>query len=82
LKLGNLHPEDIKMEYIFTNRNEETVNLQGKFAFEYVETSNGIATFHNQIHAKFSGVWNCAIRIIPAHPLLPHDMDFNLVTWL
>ena len=24
--------------------------------------------------------WNCAIRIIPAHPLLPHDMDFNLVT--
>lgn len=82
LKLGNLNPEDIKLEYVFTNRNEDTVEMQAKYPFEFEKMDNGIAVFHNCIHAKYAGVWNCAIRMIPANELLPHDMDFNLVTWL
>ncbi len=82
VKLGNIQPEDVKLEYVFTNRNEEKIELQAKYTFDFVETEDGITTYHSQIHTKFAGVWNCAIRMIPSHELLPHDLDFNLVTWL
>ena len=41
-----------------------------------------LVTYQFDMNAKDVGLWNCAIRIIPQNPALPHDLDFNLVKWM
>ncbi|MEG2069995.1 MAG: alpha-glucan family phosphorylase, partial [Bacteroidales bacterium] len=82
LKIGNLEPQDLKIEMIFVTRNEEKTQLFKKHTFIFKKEENGVTTFECNIEAKNAGVWNCAVRVIPANPLLPHDMDFNLVKWV
>ena len=41
-----------------------------------------MATYQFKANAKDVGLWDCVIRIIPRHELLPHDLDFNLVKWM
>lgn len=82
LKLGNLAPEDVKVEMIFTRNNGKKMELFSKYIFQFVDTQGDITRFVCQIDAKVAGVWSCAIRVIPKNPLLAHDMELCLVKWV
>lgn len=82
IKLGNLCPEDVKIELVVVNADNENAGVFAKYPFAFVNNDKGISHFACHIDAEFAGMWNFAIRMTPQHPLLPHDMDFNLVTWL
>jgi glucan phosphorylase len=82
IKLGNLKPEDVKMELVIVNSSENTNQLFTKYPITHFKTEKGISYFILDLNASFSGSWKTAIRVIPTHPLLPHDMDFNLVKWI
>jgi len=83
LKLGNLLPEDIGIEVVFTDKDEEE---QMKFAYKtpfvFVQMKEQTAIFQCNIKTDHVGVWNWAIRIRPHHPLLPHDTYFDLTKWI
>ena len=82
LKTGGLHAEDLKVELVCTKLiNDKRVFYQ-KIPFECTDNQHGIATFTCIIEPKDAGMMDYSIRIIPANPMLPHDMDFNLVKWL
>lgn len=84
LKTGALTSEDLKVEMLFAKEDDKTgrVRLQAKYPFCKVSENAGTVVYQCQINTKHVGLWNFAVRIIPANPLLPHDMDFNLVRWL
>ncbi|MBQ7489572.1 MAG: alpha-glucan family phosphorylase [Bacteroidales bacterium] len=82
VRLGNLTPDDVKIEFVFATQNDTQPLLAAKYPFHFVRTDGNTSIFECAIDAKYAGVWNCAIRIIPANPLLPHDLDFNLVKWM
>jgi len=83
LKIGALKPEDLKIELIFANEeNNGHIRLVSKHPFTIQRCENGTAVYSCNMNACNVGLWNCAIRIIPQHPLLPHDLDFNLVKWM
>ncbi|MDR2868722.1 MAG: alpha-glucan family phosphorylase [Bacteroidales bacterium] len=81
VNLGELLPEDVKIECVVVTRNGEKKEFYAKYPFQYVENNQDEAIFCCHLHAEDAGIWNCAIRVIPQHPLLPHDLDFNLVKW-
>ena len=82
IKLGNLNPEDVKIELVIVNADHEAAGLFAKFPFAFVGHDKGVSRFECRTNAEFAGMWKLAVRMIPQHPLLPHDMDFNLVKWL
>ena len=81
VNLGNITPDDVKVELVFTRHNGDRMVFFSKHKFDFIGTEHGITTFRCTINAKEAGVWNCAIRMIPQHPLLAHDMELNLVKW-
>lgn len=81
VKLGSLSPEDVKVEIVFTRRNNDRLEFFSKYPFKHEKTEHGISTFACELVSKLAGIWSCAIRIIPQNPLLAHDMEFNLVKW-
>jgi phosphorylase/glycogen(starch) synthase len=83
LLLGNLLPEDIGIEIVFTTKNEnKKMKFAYKIPFEFVETKDQTAIFRCNIKTDYVGVWNLAIRIKPQHPLLPHKTCFDLTKWI
>jgi phosphorylase/glycogen(starch) synthase len=81
LRLGALKPEDINVEVCFIKTNGQD-ELLTKWPFHFVKQENGITHFECDLEPNYSGSWQCGVRIQPTHPLLPHDMDFNLVKWV
>ncbi|MDD4395788.1 MAG: hypothetical protein PHQ33_07880, partial [Bacteroidales bacterium] len=82
VNLGSINPEDVKVEILFTHKKNDRQELFSKYQLHCVETQNGISKFVLAIGAKYAGIWGCAVRIIPANPLLAHDMELNLVKWI
>ena len=83
IRLGSLSPDDIKVEMLFAVKDEYgRTRLFKKVPFELVSTEKDVATYQFKANAKDVGLWDCVIRIIPRHELLPHDLDFNLVKWM
>jgi hypothetical protein len=56
--------------------------LEYKVPFVFETERDGIYTFVCSEVAQRIGVWDCAVRVIPNHELLPHDQDFNIVRWI
>ncbi len=83
LRLGALHPEDLKIEMVFVSADDQNQKqrLEYKVPFVFEVERNGVCTFVCDSIAERIGVWDCAIRVIPNHELLPHDQDFNIVRW-
>lgn len=83
MHLGTLSPEDVKIEMIFVTAEDhgKKPKLEYKVPFVFEVERNGICTFVCDEVAERIGVWDCAIRVIPNHDLLPHDQDFNIVRW-
>ena len=83
IRLGNLNPEDVKVELLFADSERRgKLQLFAKYVFEHISTENGISHYCFKHNAKDVGLWDCVIRIIPQNPMLPHDLDFNLVKWM
>lgn len=82
LNLGNIRPEEVKMEILFADKENGKDHFLVKLPFEFSDTKNGTATFICNLKAEYVGVWNWAIRLIPVHPLIKYGMDFNLVKWI
>ena len=83
IKTGALTADDLKVELVFTDADDRSrTRLFAKYPFVPVKQEHDTATYHFEMDAKDVGLWNCAIRIIPQNPLLPHDQDFNLVKWM
>lgn len=82
VKIGNLHPSDLKFELCIVNAHENCDELFAKYPLQHTKVENGIHTFKIKIPASFSGSWKTALRVVPNNPLLPHDMDFHLVKWM
>ncbi|MCL1850416.1 MAG: alpha-glucan family phosphorylase [Bacteroidetes bacterium] len=81
IHLGTLVPEDVKVEICFIQNNNGNEELFYKELFHFVIQENGITHYECEIIPNYSGSWKCGVRIQPANPMLPHDMDFNLVKW-
>ena len=82
VKPGIIEPDEVKFEMIITERNTEKDCLMKKYPFNLQSVDNGVATYMCVIETKDAGMWNAAIRMIPSNPLLPNDLDFNLVKWI
>jgi len=82
LKLGTLRVEDLKVELVCTKMDNGKRVFYRKIPFTLVDTQNNMARFSCTVQPKYAGMTDYSVRIIPANPLLPHDMDFNLVKWL
>lgn len=83
LRLGSLSPDDLKVEMLFAEKDESgRIHLFTKAPLTLMSNENGVARYHFSLNAKNVGLWDCVIRIIPKHELLPHDLDFNLVKWI
>ncbi len=83
MRLGTLSPEDLKVEMVFVTAEENSrkPKLEYKVPFLFDVERNGICTFVCDEVANRIGIWDCAIRVIPNHDLLPNDQDFNIVRW-
>ena len=83
IRKGALKADDLKVEMIFTDADiQNRIALYAKYPFVPVKEDRDTITYQFDLDAKDVGLWNCAIRIIPQHPMLPHDQDFNLVKWM
>lgn len=83
LRLGALSAEDVKVELLFASTEEDGhMKLAFKCPFHVVSEQNGVTHFRCELNATNVGLWSCAVRVIPQHELLPHDLDFNLVRWM
>ncbi len=83
INLGGLTHEDVKVELLFAGSEENgRRKLISKYPLTYEGTSHDVAHYKLDINAKEIGLWDCVIRVIPQHELLPHDLDFNLVKWM
>ena len=84
IRLGSLRPKDVKIEMIFVTAedHDKKPKLEYKVPFLFEVERNGVCTFKCEELASHIGVWDCAIRVIPNHDLLPHDQDFNIVRWI
>jgi starch phosphorylase len=81
LRLGVLKPDDIKVEICFIHTNGQN-ELLSKWQFLFVKQENGVTHYECDLEPDYAGSWRCGVRIMPSHPLLPHDFDFNLVKWM
>ena len=83
LRIGTLSPDDLKVEMLFAERDESgRIHLFSKAPLTLISCDKGVAHYQFSLDAKNVGLWDCVIRVIPKHELLPHDLDFNLVKWL
>jgi starch phosphorylase len=81
LRIGALLPEDLKVEICFIQSDNGKENLFYKQLFYFVNQENGITHYECELEPNYSGSWKCGVRIQPANPMLPHDLDFYLVKW-
>ncbi|MBR4135571.1 MAG: alpha-glucan family phosphorylase [Bacteroidales bacterium] len=82
MECGVLSPDELKVELVVVdNEHGSTPKLVVKYPFVLQHQDNGLAVYKCEVDAKKVGNWSYAVRVIPANPLLPHDLDFNLVKW-
>jgi len=82
VRLGNIDPQDVKIELLLVDKENENEKLYDKIMLTFEKTEQNSSTFSCKINTDHVGIVNWAIRIIPAHPLLPNDTEFNLVKWI
>ncbi|MEM9672151.1 MAG: alpha-glucan family phosphorylase [Bacteroidota bacterium] len=94
LDIRDLEPEDVDVELLISRRkngknNVVLVNTLTKKRTK--KLSNGenlpegvgtVVKYTSNTQISFSGVYEYGFRIFPQNELLPHQQDFNLVTWL
>ena len=83
LNIGDLKPEDIGVEMLFTSSDRKgRLHLSNLFEFQLVDFNDGVATFQAAILPEVTGLYQVATRVYPKNADLPHRQDFPLVKWL
>ncbi len=83
LRLGELSPEDVGVEMIFTAADSKgRLHIQETAPYELESFEDGVATFGVSVLPERTGMYQVATRIYPKNALLPHRQDFPLVKWL
>ena len=84
LSLGGLRPQDVKIEMVFISAEDhgQKPKLEFREPFVFEAEHNGVFSFVCSKVVRRVGTWDCAVRVIPSHELLPHDQDFNIVRWI
>ncbi len=84
LLLGGLRPQDVKIELVFISAEDhgQKPKLEFREPFVFEAEHNGVFSFVCSKVVRRVGTWDCAVRVIPSHELLPHDQDFNIVRWI
>ena len=83
LNLGDLKPEDIGVEMLFTTSDRKgRLHLSSLFEFNLTDFNDGVATFQASILPDVTGLYQVATRVYPKNADLPHRQDFPLVKWL
>ena len=82
LQLANIKADDLGVEVLITeNKNGKKVLLK-TIELNVTEDNQGRVTYSKVSRAIVSGVYQCAFRIYPKHPLLPNRQDFPLLKWV
>jgi len=83
LKLGDLTPEDVGAEVVFTNTDargqRHIVDVQ---EFKAVKFEKGEATYTVDFLPEKTGAYEVCTRVFAKNALLPHRQDFECVKWL
>ncbi len=84
LSLGNLRPEDIGIEVIFTQKKEpnDIKEIIYKQELPIANSGRSKATYATNFPVTQSGVYEYGFRVYPKNPLLKNKMDFSLVKWV
>lgn len=83
IDINGLAPEDIGAEILFGRKNEDgSEELMFVFPMKLSKVSDSIVTFHREIQAGLTGVYDFTFRIYPKNDKLPHRMDFPIVKWV
>jgi phosphorylase/glycogen(starch) synthase len=83
LDLGNIKPEDIGVEMLFTAYDAKgKLRIREICEFQLDEYNEGIAKYSASIFPERTGMYQVATRVYPKNALLPHKQDLPLVKWL
>lgn len=91
LDVKSLVPEDVDIELLISQRKngKNNIVLVEKMDKKKTKTSGDdlagagmLVKYSCNTKITFSGVYEYGFRMFPQHELLPHQQDFNLVTWL
>lgn len=82
LDLCNLSHEDVKVELCFIEYHNDKPQLFSVYPFVFQNKIDRISHFMCTVCLDFVGNWDCGIRILPAHAMLPHNCDFVLTKWI
>jgi hypothetical protein len=82
LSLGDIAPDDIMIEMVSGQKvNDQMLEPQSISELSLARVDGNLAYYVIETETSLAGVFDFAFRITPKNPLLPHRMDFNLVTW-
>ncbi len=83
LFIGELDPEDLGLELIYTRQNKDGSYLKiGSFEYKYISKEGNVATYKCDIMPSTTGAYQVAGRVFAKNANLPHRQDFELVKWL
>lgn len=83
VSLGELSPEDIGVEMVFTADDSKGVpHIQEIAQYTLVDVFQGNARFRVSVLPERTGMYNVGTRVYPKNELLPNRQDFPLLKWL
>ncbi len=82
LQLTGISPNDLGVELVVCKKEDNSYKFIKTMQLDMVEEKQGRTTYIKTSRAILSGVYQCAFRIYPKHPLLPHRQDLPLLKWI
>lgn len=82
LQLTGISPNDLGVELVVCKKEDNSYKFIKTMQLDMVEEKQGRTTYIKTSRAILSGVYQCAFRIYPKHPLLPHRQDLSLLKWI
>ena len=83
LRLGDLTPEDVGAEVVFTNTDARGQrHIVDVHEFKVVKFENGEASYTVDFLPEKTGAYEVCTRVFAKNALMPHRQDFECVKWL
>lgn len=82
LQLTGISPNDLGVELVVCKKEDNSYKFIKTMQLDMVEEKQGRTTYIKTSRAILSGVYQCAFRIYPKHPLLTHRQDLPLLKWI
>lgn len=79
IDLNEISPNDVRVELVMISENSSQINF---IPFELNKYDIDKAIYKVKIPINEPGSFQFGIRILPNHPLLPHNQDFPIIRWI